>query len=832
MKLKHVFFSSLLLSVGFTACTNDDFTEISAPVNTSEAIALGENFTIKVGKGATTRAAFDKEEGAFIPYWEEGDKLGAAWVHKVIALDEDDNTIVAEVGTIGSAYKGFYSNSPLALTEGAGTNDGTFATVDEANLFAGAYVLYYPYDKTVSMQGEEIPVAIKSYEFDAANPLKNVSDNMFSYSPVKFVPGGNQTAEFTLKQVPVLFRLRFTPAEELNMDLSDGITINHIVVEARKSGSDVLVEEGAIETATEPTKADYNAPAEDEALADIVKYAGGSTVDHLFITTKGTDNDNYKMLVKSEPTKEEFAFSIMPFTKEADEIVIKVVTDKGTYAKTYEASIPEDAAYIAEFKKAAKEGEVVRVNVVLDVTDPDYVIYTAEEFVDRWDDAIAAGKQVELQIGTPLTLTDELVCNNTTADVKVTGDKLTVPSMNLQTTSKNGIEFENAVVVEGKLFTTGNAKLTTTDLTAETVEIQGDANLTVAEVKEMSIATSGVVTVAGKDTESTIGKIVNRGQLTPDVTKLTIESLDSADGSLAFRSNFTNKGTMTLGNTTVPVGVSFNNEGTVYLKGTFTGSFNNKAGAILNIQNANVEPSTNILTINKMSLTNEAANVATNKDAAEVNIGKYVVVATETTNAEITNNGIIKVAGTLTETTDQDLEQNAGGEIIVTDKDAVINLINTTPLNGYVVILNDNNVPSTVTNEPIAYSLTATTGVTVPSKATTIFVNCAVKASDLKTTLSLTAKDLVFYNNITLDEALTLTGDFTVAGNVTVNNSTDDGELALTLKSDKANKIAKGATLSLSKNVKLTADNSTTLTVEGEFKKGEGTVDTSVTLDY
>ena len=80
MKLKYVLFSGLLLSVGFTACTNEDFTEVTTPVNTSEAIALGDNFTIKVGKaGADTKAVFDED---FSPAWEEGDawvQLGYTW---------------------------------------------------------------------------------------------------------------------------------------------------------------------------------------------------------------------------------------------------------------------------------------------------------------------------------------------------------------------------------------------------------------------------------------------------------------------------------------------------------------------------------------------------------------------------------------------------------------------------------------------------------------------------------------------------------------------------------------------------------------------------------
>lgn len=828
MKLKHVFFSSLLLSVGFTACTNDELVEVSAPVNTQDAIALGENFSISVVKGAAeSRAVFDE---ALKSQWEKTDTVGAAWVNMITEYEKDGSVKTVQA----FADTKFYSNHPFSLDEGAGTNLGQFSTV--TNAFAGAYALYFPYDASVAMTGEEIPVKIKSYEFDGSEPLKNISKNMFSYSPVKFVKGGNQTEEFHLEPVPVLFKVWFKPSDKLNMDLSSGgLEIKNIVIMAGNStaangdatGTQYLYEEGKVVPtayAKTMTAARYN-DAEDN-LNDkdkdaILAYQGKTETDHLFIATSNCNTDDYKLLEKEVATKKPFIFSTLPFKEGATYYTIKVVTDKGVYKRTYNANDPDDKAITDVLAKAENEGGQVTIGVTLDVTEKDDVIYTAEEFVSRWNDAVAAGKHVELQIGTPLTLTDELVCNNTTADVKVTGDKLTVPSMNLQTTSKNGIEFNNAVVVEGKLFTTGNADLKANDLTPETVEIQGDANLTVAEVKEMSIATSGVVTVAGKDTESTIGKIVNRGRLIPNTTNLVIESLDSTDGNVTFDSNFTNKGTMTLSDINMMSGNTFTNEGTVTLSGVFTGEFVNAAGATLNINADQAE----------MKLTNNAADATKNKDAAVVNIAADVTVTADGTNT-IENKGIINVAGNLTEATDQKLTQtDNNARIIATDEDAVITLLNTTALtNGYVVILKNDNVPS-FTGEPIAYSLTATTGVTVPTNATTIFVNCAVKASEL-TTLSLTGKNLVFYNNITLDAALTLTGDFTVAGNVTVNNSTD-GELALTLQNGETNKIAKGATLSLSKNVELTASaSSTTLTVEGEFKKGEGTVNANVTLSY
>ena len=79
MKLKYVLFSGLLLSVGFTACTNEDFTEAISPVST-DGIALDE-VTVNVGNGVDTKAALGSD---YKPTWEEGDLLGAARFHWVL----------------------------------------------------------------------------------------------------------------------------------------------------------------------------------------------------------------------------------------------------------------------------------------------------------------------------------------------------------------------------------------------------------------------------------------------------------------------------------------------------------------------------------------------------------------------------------------------------------------------------------------------------------------------------------------------------------------------------------------------------------------------------
>lgn len=853
MKLKYLLASGLFLSTAFVACTNDDFAEISAPVNTDGAIALGEGFTIEVNKGGVdTRAAFDAK---YTPFWEKDDQLGAAWVHMVTEVEEKDGVYTAtQVSPVGSSSDKFYSNHPFDLIEGENTNDGKFESV--TNAFAGAYVLYYPYDPSVAMTGTEIPVAIKTYEADCAEPLKNISENMFSYSPASFVPGGPRTGKFTLKQVPVLVRLQFAVSKKLNMNLADGITIQNIVIEASKSGSGtVLTKTGTLKPNDAVIKTldtdNYNG-LNNKNLDDIVAYNDGETAENIFVTLKNSNTDKYKLLKEEVATEGEFVFSMLPLSDKADKVTVKVVTDKGVFATTYPTTI--DAGATAEEVKASQEwlnrfnegvgkntgvadltkgeqggaayeGGQISLGVMLDATVNDDVIYTVDEFNKRWADAIKSGKAENLEIGTPLELTEALACDNNNANVTITGASLTVPSVNL--THANNLVFNNEIIVEGDVYSSGDVPVTFSKLSAENVNIEGKAVIGANKIEKLTVAADGDVTLkaftgAIADDEATVSSIVingnntDAGTLTLTPTNLTIEAMDATKGTVNLNEDMTNEGTITLGAVTLMSGKKFINNGTVTLNGAFTGEFENNAGATLNI-NADTET---------MTLTNEAA--ADGKAAGVVNIAAEVELKATAT-AKVTNKGIINVSGTLTEGADGALVQDDdNARINAMSKDAVIALENTGKLtNGYIVILIDGNVTGAAADEPIAYNLTSAAAASkAPTNATTIFVNCVLDNTQL---LSIASKNLIVYQNIKLAADAAVTGDFEVAGNVQIENTaTNDKstEVTLTLNNAATNVVNEGASLKLDKKVKLKGSAAgTTLDVNGGFDMNGGSID-------
>lgn len=854
MKLKYLLASGLFLSTAFVACTNDDFAEISAPVNTDGAIALGEGFTIEVNKGGVdTRAAFDAK---YTPYWEKDDQLGAAWVHMVTEVEEKDGVYTAtEVSPVGSSSDKFYSNHPFNLIEGENTNDGKFESV--TNAFAGAYVLYYPYDPSVAMTGTEIPVAIKTYEADCAEPLKNISENMFSYSPASFVPGGPRTGKFTLKQVPVLVRLQFAVSKKLNMNLADGITIQNIVIEASKSGNTVLTKTGTLK----PNDAEIRTLGTDnynglnnKNLNGIVAYNDGESAENIFVTLKNSNTDKYKLLKEEVATEGEFVFSMLPLSDKADEVTVKVVTDKGVFATTYPTTTgtaEEQKASkewlnrfnegvgkntgVADLTKgeqggAAYEGGQISLGVMLDATVNDDVIYTVDEFNKRWAAAIKSGKAEILEIGTPLELTEALACDNNNANVTITGTgaSLTVPSVNL--THANSLKFENEIIVEGDVYSSGDVPVTFSKLSAKNVNIEGKAEIGANKIEKLTVAADGDVTLAAftgatADDEATVSSIVingnstDAGTLTLTPTNLTIEAMDATKGTVNLNENMTNEGTITLG--TVDMGsYTFTNNGTVTLNGAFDGKFENNAGATLNI-NANVDA---------MTLTNAAADAAEGKAAGVVNIAAGVELkAADATDAKVTNSGTINVSGTLTEGEDGALVQNDdNARINAMSKDAEIVLESTAKLtDGYIVILVDNNVTGAATGEPVAYNLTSAADASeAPGNATTIFVNCVLDNTQLS---SIARKNLIVYQNIKLAADAAVTGDFEVAGNVQIENTaTNDKstEVTLTLNNAATNVVNEGASLKLDKKVKLKGSAAgTTLDVNGGFDMNGGSID-------
>lgn len=822
MKLKHVFLSSLFLSATFVACTNDDFAESSAPVNTKGAIALGEGFSINVTKPgiADTKAEFNDKLQAV---WEEGDQIGAAWYHMVTGIEDDNETVSpGGISNIGSSYGGLFSNHPFTLSKGAGTTGAEFTS--PTNAFAGAYILYYNYDPTVSIKSDAIPVEVKAKQvMDCkTNTLAAVNDNMFSYGVAKFVPGGPKTGNFTLTQVPVLWKLAFRAKDQVLLGMIKDLSIEKVIVMATNTEGDysanksVLVTKGEIKPGTAPTVANYN---DNEIPAAKYDPVAASEVDHFTLSVENGTAD-YTIKELNTLTKP-FYFSMLPFKGKAKEVTIKVVAKNGMVFKTvYKESDTEVGkmalaqVFNAEGGAVSENGQVV-LNVTLDVTEQDDVIYTESQFKTKLEEAIASGKNATLKIGEDLELTEELVYSNAKNSVTVTvgstkeKHSITVPSLDI---TKGNLKFVSPLIVKGDADISAHSKFEAEELSVEgKMSAEGVADIKAKAIKELNIATSGEVTLQGAVTT-----INNEGTLEISGAELKTVNNSGQRGNITINANVKNNGTFTNA-AAVTIAGNFENNGIFTQNGTLVANakFKNNSGATLNIN----------LGANTMQFENEAATANPKKAAAVINVAKG---ATLTAEAGSVNNGKIVVNGTLNEAAADALTQTGANAVVEVSGTLTFTATHTAWTQGSIVMQSTDATVNGAATDRISLVINKDTDLTelAGKGATDLIIDGNYTIENGK------ANNLKDYNlclkggTVTLGEAMTMESGkvVTVAGNVIL---TSTAAKTLTLDGSE-NEVLRGAKLTVAGMVTLTGG--TIITHNNLEKSGDKSSVTS-TLD-
>ena len=872
MKLKYVLFSGLLLSVGFTACTNEDFTEAISPVST-DGIALDE-VTVNVGNGVDTKAVLGSD---YKPTWEEGDLLGAARFHKIPNGGYDNDKKEVTNAGIAGAFDAFNGNYTLELTDGAGTNDGTFTTQNSTGLEAGAHVLYYPQYKDVTPVGKEnLPVEIQSYDIDCADPMWNLNENMFAYSAVKFVPDQKTIDDYTLRQVPVLYNLYFEASEHLTQNLDGPITIKHIVVEAwDASKNSVVTEYGQIVPVGTniQSAADYN----NNDLNKYIKYQdvpdteeNGENVDHLFYNVKNSASNDYQLITKGVKTVKGFKFMALPWSGKANLVIIKAVTDKGTFTKVYKAGDKNEAGveYLKKFnEEATAEGGQISLNVILDTTEEDEVIYTAEQMKDVMAN-IEAGETYHWIMGEPITVDADLnvaeeakiyisrypltvnALNATDGELYILNDLTVKGDVTIDDDSK-GFETVNTTISiprgDGSKNATGEGILTVGGKLTIGGGTGGDVYVKLAKAGDIEVTTSGIATLEGRDEsgdikETEIGNIDNGG-------KLTLKNIVIAEGktlTIDKRTSTNNIPTLILGDDAVE------NNGTIINNGVFdfdSKEFNNNGIFNLNLSEANVVANPGLFKNNKnaelnIANTNETSAMTTyfnieNAEEGEINIGG--VDATKTATFMATVNGALSSI-----TNNGDINVNAFGKLQNTNyvtNDGMINVANDGELitdvrvGGYVVIdkkakLSGNGltagtfVAANINSADDLEEIDVQTTYVAQQYINILFVNNALEVGANEAAI-LNRYHVALFDNVTLTADWTRTNDYKVifADDVTLRSDDADTQRTLTLDGP-ANEILDGASLTFGQDIKL-AGSSATLTNNGSIS---GKVDSSLTL--
>lgn len=464
MKAKHLLFSSVFLSMGFAACTNE-VEEFVAQTPDFEGVELSENFTISVknsdfAASAETRALLNKVETNWIAQWEEGDAVGAAWFNKV-TLDAEGKV---------SASKDLYT-----LIDEYGSNSefkwkGGVEFESEAISKAGAYVLYHPYNEKLTDNFTDITVKeIGSPQpFDCADVDKQVSANIFAASVAEFEKGQAQAPTFTIEQIPNLYAVSFHIDEEALLKLDKEMEITQVIMEVTKSGKPAINTNGTIAPESyEITPANYNAN-----VMPGVRFTSDPTtrIERMVIDVTNTEKDSQYHITElgKNGGTARFYFSMLPAGLESSElgdpnedkfdlVEFKIVGKINGKTKVFGRKYTKDgvgssySAWSTLHNLMTGSGQVVELPVKLNyeasVQDG---IYSADQFVEKWNDE-SAWDNGEISFNLQVPMDDELTQLGDKVNFALAeGKKVTFKGMPVTLPSISGAySFESDVTIKG-----------------------------------------------------------------------------------------------------------------------------------------------------------------------------------------------------------------------------------------------------------------------------------------------------------------------------------------------------------------------------------------------
>lgn len=732
MKFKHVLFSGLLMSTVFVACTNEEFQENGNQVSMKDAISLGEGFTITGGiMNAQTRAIYqDETSGTAVKIkslWEPNDSIGAAWY----AAYTGPNT-----GFLFNTNN-FASNHPYDRVDKEGNvAKAEFETV--TNSFAGKYVLYFPYDRTIAATAAAIPVKSETAQtMDVAKPLEHVNKNMFFYQNQEYTAGGNQIADFELKPVPVLYRLSFKANETTRALVGKVISKVVIAAESNLYSDGELKVSGANYKDAKPV------------------YAGKTAIGVYTLDVTGNETDtDYQVsgITADGGMKKPFYISVLPANSEIAKMTFKVVTSDGL---VFEKEIDFSGEGMEGPKTAiTSEGGLFSNNITLDkVGEADGAIYTTQQFNKAWEAALKAGKAKTITLGAPMSL-ETLSMNETGSMVTIEGDELTVGTLDIEDgeltvdklkatdvniaqygklTTSNATAISGTLTIKGKDVTLGGVE----SLNNVLVERQGVLDVTGAaatkkitgtftsnvesDVTLKDIVLDGVTTLGGIVSTNgvTFNKATtlnNKAELTAagtttfvgDVTNNGTIANTGSDETINFNKKLTNAGTITIAGTGVTFKGTTANTGTVTVgaAATNSGTFTNRGALALNAALTNAATGTLTLDKNPTGTADITNNGTVNVNAADVEASGAIIAVPAALNivntknltiniakdknvtfTKLTNSGTVNIErGTVKETTANAITQTAGEITVVKGAKISFTATHTDFVGGYLII--------------------------------------------------------------------------------------------------------------------------------------------------
>ena len=815
--------------MGFAACTNEveEFGIQQTPSEAANGIELGEGFKINVAYSgveadADTRAVLERNETntGWKATWESNDKIGAAMYSMVMSRYTATN--VPKDKKVGDVYSAKYflpdyynSNNEYAFVEGG---DGiTFAS--ESNAMVGTYMLYYPFNPDLNKQTafSAIPVytttekATDKLTFDVENIGDEVSNRIFAANVAYFEEGGQRAPEFTVKQVPNLYMVKFSIAEKLLMKLDEPMVINQILVEANGgTGVKVINKNGTVAPKkTMPSYDDLNKLGDpvdtkkpNEALYglgvwnsttkehDYIAFTGADKTESLIITpTYSKDvalNAEYAIDVVGDDGKTQpFYFSALPMDPSVKEITFTIIGEVAGVQKVYSKSYNSSwANWNKLVSLVTGMGETVNLNVVLDSDNAASKIYTVEQFKAMYeaDTDDTKVQTYEFAVELPNTsLADFIV----TKDVIFKGKKVTIGGI-----KNSNFTAENVITVNGDVIAEGGKKVTFKDY----VTVGGKVEANTIPVTVGNSTTNKPGTVEFNGAHATLGAaavakditVNGAGSSVSAAKKIEAANFNVTNGTINF-SDIANATKLTATGATVTIA-----------KGKVTSAEANDATVTLNngfVVDTDFTAENSEITLDaNVNGTFAATNstIAGNPIVGTMNLIGSITESTTNVNAEVINvdvNSVFKAAELKANTLDV-------YGVATATKVATIGTLNVQPLAE--VTLTGANAKSSYANVKVLKN--ETTG-----KFGTLNVNTKLPVEIVENNGIINANNAIIAGG---ENVGTITGAFTLAGEFAQKGVADGTTIT----------VEKDAALTISANTNVAAlTNNGTVTVDGKY---------------
>lgn len=781
MKLKQVLMGGLLLTVPFAACTNEELMDVTVPSTPeevlSQAVSLGDDFTIVGEKGVSTKAIIKDDLSGSI--WEKTDTVGGAWYAMYNPATETGEYIDA-------ANKKLFSNHPFAFNKDLGGMTKVEFKAN-TNAFAGKYLLYYPYDNTVAAVSAEIPVEFEQNpEMDctAGKELDHVNRNLFAWCDAEFKEGGSQAGTFELKQAGnvVVIKLGSTSA---NIDRIQGKAIEKVILES----SNALY-----------NKAKIVADDSKTAYKDMVgKYEAGNAVSTYILTPKNA-GDDYKITAADAAgmTKKAFYLSMLPAKADIASLTVRVIMSDGrVYKKDLTKTANADL-----FAKLIKPAQKLVMDVVLDTEENANNIYTAEQFNAALAKAATETAPVTIPLAADITL-PSLDFNMRGKSVTISGNSLNVTG-GLTVTDGN-LTISSKLIAKDKVTVGeyGNLTVNGTGNELGALKVDGAANVKAGKVASAEVTKAAKLELEGAEVAGsfTIGRAAD---VTLNGVTLKGATTNNAGVIKLATAASNNNGTFTSTDGSIDAVVALNNNASMTLSGTTvsgTAGIENKNNATLNVNGA-------AATISALNNVAEVTSPVA-KAAGVVNV-EMAAADTELTVPELANNGKLNIKkGKLKvkNTTPANILGATSETVIL--KDGVLNIEQSGvgTANARVVIVKNENVVKEsgadfASDVVIATEVSSAAGNWIANLATdagTVILNASNMSLNATTHAALLSKNLILKQNIKLTSNFTMTinGTLNVEGNVTIS-----ADAAATLTLNGTNSIE--GVLTIGNNVTLT----------------------------